>query len=79
MRAGLEKLSLARMTLAADISHRSNARWRRAMITMAIVAGRRRQILFFVQSFRMNAGLVFDVLIAGNSEAAHVVRTGVAL
>ena len=79
MRAGLKKLSLTRMTLAADIGNRSDARWRRAMITVAIVAGRGRQILFFVQSFRMNAGLVLDVLIAWNSEAAHVVRTGMAL
>src|SRR2546428_12791201 len=74
VRAGLEKLSLARVTLATDIGDRSNARWRRAMITIAIVAGRRRQLMSFIESFRMHAGIVFDVLIAENPEAAHVVR-----
>ena len=79
VRTRLKQFSLTRMTLAADIGDRSYARWRRAMITVAIVAGRGRQILFLVQSLRMNAGLVFDVLIAWNPEAAHVVRTGMAL
>src|SRR6266516_3095313 len=67
------------MTLTADIRHRSDA-WRRsAMVAMTIVAGRRRKILFVVECFRVNAGLVFRILVARDSERPHVVRARVTL
>src|SRR6185437_6655533 len=49
------------------------------MIPMTIVTGRRRQILFIVESLRMNALLIFVVLIARYIESAHVVSTGMTL
>ena len=67
------------MTLAADVSHRGNARRRRAMIAMTIVAGRRGQILLLIESLGVNTLLIFVELIIRNSESAHVVRAGVTL
>ena len=49
------------------------------MIAMTIVARRRRKILFVVKSFGVNAGLVFRILVAGDSERPHIVRARVTL
>ena len=79
VRAGLKKLSLARMALPTDIRYRGNTWWRRAVITMTIVARGRRQVLFFIERFGMDTGLVLRILIIGNPEPPHIVSAGVAL
>src|SRR5581483_8159376 len=79
VRARLKQFSLAAVALAANVCDRSNARRRRAMIAVTIVARRRGEILFVVQRLGVHAGLIFIELIAGNAERLHVVRARVAL
>ena len=49
------------------------------MISVAVVTGRRRQILLFVQRLGMNAALVLNELIARDPKAPHVIRAAVTL
>ena len=46
---------------------------------MTVVAGGRRQILLFIYGFGVHTGLVFLILIARNSEGAHVIGARVTL
>src|SRR2546423_12968253 len=79
VRTRLKQLSLPRVTLPAHVGNRSNAGRRRAVIAMTVVAGRRGQILLFVNGFGVHTGLVFLVLVARNSKRAHVIRARVTL
>src|SRR5437016_3438717 len=67
------------MTLAANIRDRSDARRSGAMIAVTVIARRRRKILFVVKSFRVNAGPVFRILVARDSERPHIVRARMTL
>ena len=49
------------------------------MITVTIVARGRRQVLFFIERFGMDAGFVLRILVAGNSKPAHIVSAGMTL
>jgi hypothetical protein len=46
------------------------------MVAVAVVAGGRRQVLFFIQRFGVDAALVIGELVAGNAERFHVVPAG---
>src|SRR5437762_14222166 len=74
VRAGLKEFRLARVTLAADVGHRRNARRRSPMIAVAVVAGRSGQVLLFIKSLGVDAGLVIGELIARDAERFHVIR-----
>ena len=73
VRTRLKQFRLPRMTLAADIRDRRDARRRGAVIAMTVVARRRRQILLHVNRVGVDAGLVFRVLVARNAKRLHVI------
>ena len=66
------------MALAANVDHGGHSGRRGAMITVTIVAGRRRKIAFARDHFPMHALLILLDLIGRNFVRRHVVFVGVA-
>ena len=79
VRAGLEEFRLANVALPADVRDGRDA-WRRGpVVAVAVVTGRRGNVLPLIECVGMNALLVVAVLICGNLVAAHVVCVRVTL
>jgi hypothetical protein len=73
----VEEIRLHGVTLSADIPYPRDPRRRRAVIAMAVVAGRRRQIALRRHQFPVNALLILFDLIGRNLVPRHVVFIGV--
>ena len=65
------------MALTTDIAHPRYARWRCAMVAVAIVAGWGRQVAFIYHHPPVHAFLVIRQLVGGNFVRRHVLGVGV--
>src|SRR6185436_16952035 len=79
VRAGLKELRLPHVALTTDIGDGSKAGRRGAVVAVAIIASRRREILSFIQRCCVHTAFVLVVLVGWDLVSLHVLGVGVTL